>query len=149
MSEKFNSRTGSSLGVSKQNGEIVARPHPTMKKSYAGNELSGQATTLSTAKDSFKDPNRKAALTAYHPNAIRNRLPVEFKDSAIPTVRFCYPRNQHTYDFFSGNQEAGYQRFRTSSQNFYDYDTKALAVGESNQGIVSEKSKWIHSKQTM
>ena len=51
--------------------------------------------------------------------------------------------------FFSGSKEAGYQRFRTTSQNYYAYDTKALAVGESNQGIVSEKSKWIHQKQTM
>lgn len=51
--------------------------------------------------------------------------------------------------FFSGQQEAGYQRFRTTSHNYYNYDTKALAVGESNQGIVSEKSKWIHQKQTM
>ena len=139
-------------------------------------------------KASFKDPNVKAALTAYHPNAIRNRLPVEFKDSAIPGKRFCYPRNNHTYEcarrwlervlceaagppavaetrrraergpgvdvsrvrsFFGGAQEAGFQRFRTTSQNYYAYDTKALAVGESNQGIVSEKSKWIHQKQTM
>jgi len=143
------SRTGSSRGVSKQNGEIIAQPHPTMKKSYAGNAEQGKAPANSTMKESFKDPNQKQALTAYHPNAIRNRLPVEFKDSAIPAARFCYPRNKHTYDFFSGNNEAGYQRFRTSSQNFYDYDTKALAVGESNQGIVSEKSKWIHKKQTM
>ena len=45
--------------------------------------------------------------------------------------------------------EAGYQRFRTTSQNFYDYDTKALAVGESNQGIVSELAKVIHQKQAM
>ena len=52
----------------------------------------------STTKDSFKDPNCKAALTPYHPNAIRNRLPVEFKDSAIPGIRFCYPRNNHTYE---------------------------------------------------
>ena len=51
--------------------------------------------------------------------------------------------------FFNGSKEAGYQRFRTSSQNYYAYDTKALAVGESNQGIVAEKSKWIHQKQTM
>ena len=49
-------------------------------------------------KESFKDPNLKAALTPYHPNAIRNRLPVEFKDSAVPGKRFCYPRNQHTYE---------------------------------------------------
>ena len=51
--------------------------------------------------------------------------------------------------FFGGGMEAGYQRFRTTSQNFYDYDTKALAVGESNQGIVSEKSKIIHKNQLM
>ena len=52
----------------------------------------------STMKESFKDPNVKAALTLYHPNAIRNRLPVEFKNSAIPHVRFCHPRNKHTYE---------------------------------------------------
>ena len=46
--------------------------------------------------------------------------------------------------FFGGMGEAGYQRFRTTSMNYYAYDTKALSVGESNQGIVSEKSKWIH-----
>ena len=51
--------------------------------------------------------------------------------------------------FFGGSQEAGYQRFRTTTQNFFAYDTKALSVGESNQGIVSEKSKIIHQKQTM
>ena len=142
-------------------------------------------------KESFKDPNLKAALTPYHPNAIRNRLPVEFKDSAVPGKRFCYPRNQHTYECaalhtpraaartaachaailpaahppppppsptplaFACRQllwrlaGAGFQRFRTTMQNYYSYDTKALAVGESNQGIVSEKSKWIHQKQTM
>jgi len=118
-----------------------------MAKSYASNGTADANT--STMKGAFKDPGQKAALTAYHPNAIRNRLPVEFKDSAIPATRFCYPRNKHTYDFFGGAQEAGYQRFRTTSQNYYAYDTKALAVGESNQGIVSEKSKWIHKKQTM
>ena len=34
--EGFVSRTGSSRGVIKQNGEIIARPHPVMPKSYAG-----------------------------------------------------------------------------------------------------------------
>ena len=47
-------------------------------------------------------------------------------------------RNVHTYDFFGAGMEAGFNRFRTTSQNFYDYDTKALEVGSSNQGIVSE-----------
>jgi len=47
-----------------------------------------------------------------------------------------------------GNTEAGYEPYRTTSQNYFDVDTGALSVGESNQGIVSEKSKWIHKKQT-
>jgi len=149
MGDTFVSRTGSSRGVSKQNGEIIAKPHPTMKKSYAGND-SERGKLNSTTKADYKDPNLKATLTPYDPNALRNRLPVEFKDAAIPHRRFCKARNEHTYDFFNAGQtSAGFQRFRTTSDNFFNYDTKALAVGESNQGIVSEKSKWIHQKQTM
>ena len=49
-------------------------------------------------KESFKNPNLTAALTPYHPNALRNRNKVEFKDAALPGVRMCYPRNQHTYE---------------------------------------------------
>lgn len=56
------------------------------------------------------------------------------------------PRCARRY-YPNSNKEAGFQQFRTSSQNFYGYDVKALAVGESNQGIVSEKSKWIHTMQ--
>merc|ERR1712224_575976 len=115
-----------------------------MKKSYAGNaDAAGSRNLTSTMKTSYGDPNKKAELTPYHWNAIRNRLPVTFDGAAIPGKRFCYPRNEHTYDFFGGTNEAGYERFRTTSQNFYAYDTAALAVGESNQGIVSEKSKII------
>lgn len=147
MTSNFQSRTGSSRGVYKQNGELIAQPHDTMKKSY--NDASSKGNNKSTTNESFKDPGLKATLTPYHPNAIRNRLPVVFKDSAIPATRFCFPRNQHTCEIFEGGKEAGYQRFRTTSQNFYAYDTKALEVGESNQGIVSEKSKWIHEKQRM
>jgi hypothetical protein len=73
------------------------------------------------------------------PNAGRSRAPLLTRA----------PRSRRARSFFGGAQEAGYQRFRTTSQNYYAYDTKALAVGESNQGIVSEKSKWIHKKQTM
>ena len=69
------SRTGSSRGVYRQNGELIAVPHRVMKKSYAANAAAGNLTAPSTMKDSYKDPNVKAALTKYHPNAIRNRLP--------------------------------------------------------------------------
>lgn len=103
--DKFMSRTGSSRGVTKQNGEIIAVPHPVMKKSYADNAAGGSEVATSTMRGSFTDPRRKAPLMKYHPNALRNRLPVEFKDAAIPAVRFCHPRNNHTYDIFSGNKE--------------------------------------------
>ena len=123
---------------------------------------------------SFKNPLEKQALSAYDPNALRNRLPVEFEGAAKPCVRFCSERNGHTYEcaarfkhtcgcehvwspsftrvlvggadtfcsrlrvhsFLKGFTEPGYKPYRTSSSNFYDYDTQMLAVGESNQGIV-------------
>ena len=49
--------------------------------------------------------------------------------------------------FFGGAQEAGFQRFCTTSQNFYNYDTRVLEVGGSNQGIVAVRSKIIHKNQ--
>ena len=52
----------------------------------------------STTKSDFKNPNLKASLTPYDPNALRNRLKVEFKDAAIPGIRFCKERNGHTYE---------------------------------------------------
>ena len=52
----------------------------------------------STNKDSYRDPNLKAALVPYHPNAPRSRLPVHFQDEAKPFRRFCKPRNEHSYE---------------------------------------------------
>ena len=49
---------------------------------------------------SYRNPNKKQELSAYHPNAIRNRLPVVFKDAAVPGKRFCKPRNEHTYECY-------------------------------------------------
>ena len=95
----FKSRTGSSRGYYKRNGELIAVPHPVpMSSAEMTARSAARGALTSTNKDSYRDPNLKAALTAYHPNAIRNRLPVEFKDAAIPGKRFCYPRNQHTHE---------------------------------------------------
>ena len=92
------SRTGSSRGVYKRNGEIMAVPHAGVEASWAANEkTAARGVTLSTMKDSFKDPNLKAALTPYHPSAQRSRLPVTFANEAKPFKRFCQVRNQHTY----------------------------------------------------
>lgn len=38
--------------------------------------------------------------------------------------------------FLKGFTTPGYKPFRSTSQNYYGYDTGMLAVGESNQGIV-------------
>ena len=87
--------------------------------------------------ETFKDPNMKQALTPYHPLAIRNRLPVVFDNAPIPRARFCFPRNNHTYDFFkAGNTPAGFQTYRTTNGNFYGNDTRVLDVGDNNAGIV-------------
>jgi len=145
----FMSNTGSSRGVYKRNGEVLAIPHPVPQGSWKLNEdMAMRQSAISTATDSYQDPLRKQKLVAYHPNAARNRNAVVFPNEAEPFKRFCQPRNETTFDFMSnGTQEPGYQRFRTSSQNFYAYDTKALSVGESNQGIVSDKTKTIHKGQ--
>ena len=84
-------------------------------------------------------------LHGNHPN----RHPLSGHALTSPGPLALSPLLPPLRSFFGGSQEAGYQRFRTTTQNFFAYDTKALSVGESNQGIVSEKSKIIHQKQTM
>ena len=90
----------------------------------------------------------KMAHTPYHPHAPRNRLPEHFKGEARPMVRFCQARNVSDHALLYGHLEAGYERFRTTQQNYFDYDTKPM-VGETNQGIVSDTSKKIHTQQAM
>mmetsp|Transcript_38717 Transcript_38717/g.102116 ORF Transcript_38717/g.102116 Transcript_38717/m.102116 type:complete len:94 (+) Transcript_38717:73-354(+) len=90
----FVSKTNSSTGLIKQNGEVIAICHKTQKKSYHGKP---PAVATSTMKASFKDPGEKLALEKYHPNALRNRNAVHFDNAAKPMTRFCFPRNQHTH----------------------------------------------------
>ena len=59
--DQFISRTGSSRGVSKQNGEIIARPHPTMKKSYSGNADAGKNKGRNRFVLAALLPSRRAA----------------------------------------------------------------------------------------
>ena len=113
-------------------------------------------------------------LTPYHWNAPRSRYTPQFENEARPMVRFCQPRNVSNPNMLAGYVHAGYERFRyawlerraprltappfspsalprprTTSQNYFDYDTKATQVGETNPGIVSELSKSVHYKQTL
>ncbi len=139
------SRTGSTLGVYRRNGELIAIPH---KSTNAAEwKTATDATTRqSTMAASFRDPNLKTQLTPYHPNAPRNRLPVKFKDEPTHGKRFCKDRNAQSY-YPPKVSEPGFERFRTTSQNFYAYDTSTLAVGGTNQGIVAIKSRIIHANQ--
>jgi len=68
----FQSRTNSTKGYFKRNGELVAIPHSVPVSSALLNEKTAARGSLtSTNKTDFKDPNLKASLTAYHPNAPR------------------------------------------------------------------------------
>ena len=112
--KKFaNSRTGSSKRVYKRNGEILAVPWYTPNSSY---DKPASMRINSTMRASFRDPNMKATLTPYDPNALRNRLPVKFRDEAIPCVRFCKARGEHTYECApppdGGTARAGRSRAR-------------------------------------
>lgn len=89
------SRTGNSRGYYQSNGELLAKVHP---KGCVTHVSEPKRYLLSTARTSFKDPNAKAQLIPYHPNALRNRLVVEFQNEAIPGRRFCAPRNQTSYE---------------------------------------------------
>eukprot|EP00965_Chrysotila_dentata_P168808 5574218-Pleurochrysis_carterae.AAC.4 len=90
----FNSLTGSSRGIVRRNGEVTALSHPVSNGSWKESEASAvRMQSDSISKLSYKDPNVKQALTAYHPNAPRSRLPLQFKGEAQPFRRFCAPRN--------------------------------------------------------
>jgi len=146
----YQSRTGSSRGYHAVNGDVIAIPHK-LPKSSSGprNEATRVPRNLSsTMKDSYTDPNQKRALTPYHPLAPRNRLPVRFDNEAKPHTRFCQARNVSSFAIDDTTNNAGFQRFLTTNQNFFNYDTRTLEVGQTNAGIVSEKSKFIHLQQT-
>lgn len=53
----------------------------------------------------------------------------------------------HYGSIFNQPTGPGFVRFKTSSQNFFGQDTSSMAVGESNQGIVSAKTQNIHAAQ--
>ena len=55
--------------------------------------------------------------------------------------------NPNPTSIFNQPTGPGFVRFKTSSQNFFGQDTSSMAVGESNQGIVSAKTQNIHAAQ--
>ena len=108
------SRTGSTKGSFKRNGEVLGYAHFTPPARPAAS----REVMTSTAKASYKDPNEKQPIVKYDPNALRNRLPVVFEGAAKPFARFCQVRNNHTYDFMNpgnGAKPPGFNPYRRRS----------------------------------
>ena len=66
MMDDFVSRTGSSRGVLKQNGEIIAKPHPVMKKSYAGNKSATEGKDACVRWQKSRRPHRSCYFAHSH-----------------------------------------------------------------------------------
>ena len=66
-SGKWKSKTGSTRGTFKRNGEVLGIVW------YSGSTVSSPPpkASPSTTRASFKDPGEKQPLTAYDPNALR------------------------------------------------------------------------------
>ena len=82
----------------------------------------------------------------YAVNSIVNQLPVRFDREPLHGVRFCAPRNVSQFTMGSGRP---YERqYVTSSTNYY-VKHAGLPVGFTNQGVMSEKTQFLHWKQSL
>ena len=85
-------------------------------------------------------------LVPYNMNSIVNQLPVRFDREPLHGVRFCAPRNVSQFTMGSGRP---YERqYITSSKNYY-VQHHGLPVGFTNQGVMSEKTSFLHWKQSL
>eukprot|EP01012_Entosiphon_sulcatum_P056447 TRINITY_DN80114_c0_g1_i1.p1 TRINITY_DN80114_c0_g1~~TRINITY_DN80114_c0_g1_i1.p1 ORF type:complete len:156 (-),score=6.41 TRINITY_DN80114_c0_g1_i1:92-559(-) len=137
----------SSLATFHKNGQVFAVAHPTPKTGYKAHQLSGtkfEATTTYKAVFSGgnNDPHAKL-LQPYSPTAARNRLPVEFSGENKRKQR--YGNVKRTVNPITDNTTDSATRFVTTNQRAYGQHT-ASPVGYTNQGIVSEHTKWAHKR---
>lgn len=142
------SRTGSSRGTFRRNGEVLAYTHPTAGGTY---EAKTRRVPTSTMKESYVDPTQKEPLVKYHPLALRNRLPVVFDNAPIPMARFCKPRNTSSvnYNIMQGQKPPGFNQYLTTHKNYYSNEACQPITNDTNQGIVSHMAKVLHAKQVM
>ena len=61
-------------------------------------------------------------------------------------VRFCAPRN--VSQFIMGSGQRYERQYVTTSKNSY-VPHKGLPVGFTNQGVMSEKTQFLHWKQSL
>mmetsp|Transcript_17703 Transcript_17703/g.43941 ORF Transcript_17703/g.43941 Transcript_17703/m.43941 type:complete len:152 (-) Transcript_17703:363-818(-) len=142
------SKTGSSLGVTKVNGQVFAVAHSHKKTGYKAPNSETNVQSLgadTTYKNTFVPPkvtdSGKKPLVPYQANAPRNRMPVKFPNEAVPHQRFCAPRNTSTVQI-GGDQS--YQRQFVSTNKVSYPHIQGLPVGADNQGIMSATTQWNH-----
>ena len=85
-------------------------------------------------------------LVPYNMNSIVNQLPVRFDREPLHGVRFCAPRNVSQFTMGSGRP---YERQYITSSNNYYVQHRGLPVGFTNQGVMSEKTTFLHWKQSL
>jgi hypothetical protein len=112
---------------------------------------SSNRETSSTYRESFGtlhkqyDPNsarpgQHKPLVKYHPNAARNRLRTD-------DVKMEHP-NKHHSDFADGANQSTKHRFKTQYMVAYTGQAGPLPSSfTSNQGIVAEKTAYLHKQQ--
>ncbi|KAG8468100.1 hypothetical protein KFE25_007152 [Diacronema lutheri] len=129
----------------RKNGDVIAiafkAPDPLKD---APKTLSGRSQNQDTYR--WPQSKEKKPLVPYYPLAERNRLPVKFDGEAIPYARFCQERNvsQWSHSDPAANDKT---RFRTMNMcTFTAETTQGMPVGFTNQGIVSEKTRWLHKQ---
>jgi len=137
----------SSVATFRKNGELFAVTHTHAATGYKSQPAQSQRFEgTSTYKASFQnrgsDPHSKV-LQPYAAHAPRNTMPVTFAGETKPKVKGGLPKkgdNPLARETSSDNA-----RFVTTNQRTY-VEHKGTPVGFSNQGIVSEQTKWTHRR---
>ncbi|EKX47075.1 hypothetical protein GUITHDRAFT_152150 [Guillardia theta CCMP2712] len=155
------SKIGSCTQVIRSNGEIFAVAHPQRKTGYKSVNSETNVRTLgskTTYKQFYEDEvalptvtknpkgmSYRPKLVPYDMNSIVNQLPVRFDREPLHGVRFCAPRNISQF----GLGDRPYERqYVTSNKNSF-VQHHGLPVGFTNQGIMSEKTRFLHWKQSL
>jgi len=116
---------------------------------------------LPTVTKNPKGMSYRPKLVPYDMNSIVNQLPVRFDREPLHGVRFCAPRNisQFGWDIVCVSLSCSHVRHRlgdrpyerqyvTSNKNSF-VQHHGLPVGFTNQGIMSEKTRFLHWKQSL
>mmetsp|Transcript_43743 Transcript_43743/g.104015 ORF Transcript_43743/g.104015 Transcript_43743/m.104015 type:complete len:161 (+) Transcript_43743:87-569(+) len=156
------SRVGSCIKVLRNNGEIFAVSHPHKKTGYKNpnsetnvTALGGKTSykqfyedevSLPTVAKNPKGMTYRPKLVPYRMGSIVNQLPVRFDNEPLHGVRFCAPRNASQFELGTGRM---YERqYVTTNKNCF-VKHAGLPVGFTNQGIMSEKTSFLHWKQSL